>query len=106
MLPDVDDPGTAASVRKKLKLALGEPYTIDGYQIHLTASVGGVVYPTDGQTDEALIRKADDALYRAKARSANVSIKALPRDTWMVETQGPATFLEPRQGRNDDLEVQ
>jgi predicted signal transduction protein with EAL and GGDEF domain len=42
--------------------------------------MGGVVYPTDGQTDEELIRRADGALYRAKARSGNASIEARPMD--------------------------
>ena len=73
----------AAAVCGKLELALGEPYIIDGYEIRLTTSMGGVVYPTDGQTDEELIRRADGALYRAKARSGNASIKALPRETWV-----------------------
>jgi GGDEF domain-containing protein len=57
-----------------------EPYIVDGYEIRLTVSMGGVIYPTDGKTDEELMRKADDDLYGAKARSRNVSIKALPRE--------------------------
>ena len=80
MLPEVESPDIAAAVWGKLKLALSEPYIIDGYQIRLTVSMGGVVYPTDGQTDEELIRRADGALYRAKARSGNASIEARPMD--------------------------
>jgi len=107
MLPEVDNRGMAATVWGKLKMALGEPYIIDGYEIRLTASMGGVVYPTDGQTDEELIRKADDALYRAKARSGKASIKALPRETWAeADTRYPATFQQPGQWCNDDLEFQ
>ena len=60
--------------------------------------MGGVVYPTDGKTDEELIRKADDALYRAKARSGNAVIKALPREARAeAELQYPATFQESAQ---------
>jgi diguanylate cyclase (GGDEF)-like protein len=81
MLPEVDNPDMGAAVWLKLKLALSEPYMIDGYEVRLTASMGGVVYPTDGQTDEELIQRADNALYRAKARSGNASIKALPKET-------------------------
>jgi len=69
----------ATAVLGKLRMTLNEPYFIDGYQVHLTISVGAVVYPTDGQTDEELIRRADVALYRAKARSGNARIEALPR---------------------------
>jgi diguanylate cyclase len=93
MLPDVDKPRMAAAVWAKLKMALGEPYFIDGYEIRLTCSMGAVVYPTDGRTDEALIQKADDALYRAKARHGSASIKALPREIWAeADTPDPATF--------------
>ena len=53
VLPEVDNPGMATAVRTKLKLALGEPYIIDGYQVRLTISMGGVVYPTDGHTDKS-----------------------------------------------------
>ncbi len=77
MLPEVDNPGIAATVWTKLKLALGEPYIIDGYQVRLTISMGAVVYPTDGHTDQELIRRVDGALYRAKARSENALIEAL-----------------------------
>jgi diguanylate cyclase (GGDEF)-like protein len=92
MLPEVDNPATAAAVWTKLKLALREPYIIDGYQVRLTMSMGGVVYPTDGHTDQELIRRADEALYRAKARSENALIEALPRRaTVQVDTPFPAT---------------
>jgi diguanylate cyclase (GGDEF)-like protein len=77
MLPEVDNPATAAAVWTKLKLALREPYIIDGYRVRLTVSMGSVVYPTDGHTDQELIRRADGALYRAKARSENALIEAL-----------------------------
>jgi predicted signal transduction protein with EAL and GGDEF domain len=107
MLPEVDNPGMAAAVWGKLKLALGEPYIIDGYQVRLTTSMGGVVYPTDAQTDEELIRLADGALYRAKARSGNASIKALPRETLMdANTQYRAPPRHPRESHTDDLELQ
>jgi diguanylate cyclase (GGDEF)-like protein len=107
MLPEGDNLGMAAAVWGKLKLALGEPYVIDGYEIQLTVSMGGVVYPTDGKTDVELIRKADDALYRAKARSGNVHIKALPRETWAEpDTQYHATFQQLGHLGNGDLEFQ
>ena len=81
MLPEVDDAGMAAAAWTKLKLALGEPYIINGYQVRLTISMGSVVYPTDGYTDQELIRRADAALYRAKVRSQDALIEALPRRT-------------------------
>ena len=107
MLPEGDNLGMAAAVWGKLRLALGDPYIIDGYEIQMTVSMGGVVYPTDGKTDVELIRKADAALYRAKARSGNVHIKALPRGTEAeTATQYPATFQQIGHLGNDDLAFQ
>jgi len=98
MLPEVDYRDMADPVQGKLKLALSEPYIIDGYQVRLTASMGSVAYPTDGRTDEELIRQADGALYRAKARSGNASIRALPMKTGVeADTQYFATVQRPGQ---------
>lgn len=45
---------------------LSQPYTIDGQQVVIGASIGIAVSPDDGMTNEALIRNADLALYAAK----------------------------------------
>lgn len=68
MLPEVDSERMAAAVTTKLRLALGEPYSVDGHEVRIAVSVGRVAYPSDGQTYEELLRKADEALYRAKPR--------------------------------------
>ncbi len=107
MLPEVDGAGTAAAVRGKLKLALSEPYIVDGYRIHMTTSMGVVAYPTDGLTEEDLIRLADCALYRAKARSGDALIDALPGKAGMeANTQYPAAFQQSGQSRNEDAVLQ
>lgn len=96
MLPEVDGPSTAAAVWGKLTLALSEPYIVDGYQIRMSASMGVVVYPTDGLAEEELIRLADCALYRAKARSGDALIDALPGEARMnADTEYPAAFQQP-----------
>jgi diguanylate cyclase (GGDEF)-like protein len=105
MLPEVDNPGMAASVRAKLNLALSGPYIIDGYQVRMTVSIGDVVYPTDERTEEALIRRADAALYRAKARSGDAVIEALPRQWLQMDTPCSATSQEPGQGRDAGFRV-
>ena len=45
---------------------LSEPYSIDGHQVMIGASVGVALSPDDGVTAEAIIRNADLALYAAK----------------------------------------
>jgi len=76
MLPEVDQPSLADAVAAKVRARLGEPCYIDGYEICVTASIGTVVYPANGQTYEELIRQADAALYCAKTGSSGVSITA------------------------------
>ncbi len=107
MLPEVDNPGMAAAVWGKLKGALGEPYIIDGYRVRLTTSMGGVFYPTDGQTDEELMRRADGALYRAKARGGNASVEALLSEAWtQADARDVATFQQAGLWRDDELDLQ
>ena len=47
--------------------ALSQPYEIDGHEVVVGASVGAAMAPDDGDDPEQLFKKADMALYRAKA---------------------------------------
>lgn len=79
MLPAIDHPSLAAGVAEKLRRRLSEPYFIDEFEIRITASIGAAFYPIDGRTYEELINRADDALYRAKTKSArDATIILLP----------------------------
>jgi two-component system, cell cycle response regulator len=55
----------------KVLLAVSQPYFIQGQTIHMTASIGISTYPTDGEEIEALIKKADIALYESKRKGKN-----------------------------------
>jgi diguanylate cyclase len=76
MLSEIDNSHTAAALAVELGTRLGQPYVIDGYQIHITVSVGTAVYPTDGKTYDVLMKHADLAMYRAKGTGSYVSIFA------------------------------
>ena len=43
-----------------------KPFQVDGYELHLSASMGVSVYPKDGSDFKSLLRQADHAMYRAK----------------------------------------
>ena len=66
LLQDVHRPQDAAATARRVLGALDEVHSIDGQQIHVTASIGVSVYPDDGFDAETLTRNADTAMYRAK----------------------------------------
>lgn len=53
---------------KRLYKNIQKPYQIKNLTIRATTSIGIAVYPADGATPKALIRHADQALYKAKAK--------------------------------------
>ena len=61
-----DDDEAPATIGRRLVEKLSEPMILDGLSLQIGASIGLAIYPTDGATEEDLIRKADIALYRAK----------------------------------------
>ncbi len=71
VLTDVREPGTGTAVARRLNEALAAPFTIEGSAVRVTASIGVGLYPADGADAETLIKAADRAMYRAKARGRN-----------------------------------
>lgn len=60
------------SIAEKLLASIAdEPFNLDGHRIHLSASIGISIYPTDGADADTLMRQADQALHRAKADGRN-----------------------------------
>jgi diguanylate cyclase (GGDEF)-like protein/PAS domain S-box-containing protein len=67
-ITDIGSVDEAAPVAEKLALALGEPLPLEGQLLTVAASIGISVFPKDGDSVEALIRNADNAMYLAKDR--------------------------------------
>jgi len=61
----------AVFVAKKVINSLTVPFNILSHKIHIGASIGISVYPTDGDTPTVLLRNADTAMYRAKKAGGN-----------------------------------
>jgi diguanylate cyclase (GGDEF)-like protein len=68
LLSEVSHADDAALIAGKLLAALREPWRVGDRAVQLTASVGISLYPDDGDTIEALIGRADAAMYRAKSQ--------------------------------------
>lgn len=61
----------AAAVARKILDALSHPFAIEGHELFVGASIGISLFPADGADVETLIKHADIAMYRAKARGGN-----------------------------------
>lgn len=65
--PDGNESSTAAGMAKRVVEELAIPFQIDGLSHHIGASAGVSLFPDDATDSETLMRRADIALYRAKA---------------------------------------
>ncbi len=59
------------SVLNRVLGAIAAPYTVDGRNLKLSASIGVTLCPSDGSDPETLIRHADQAMYSAKQAGRN-----------------------------------
>jgi diguanylate cyclase (GGDEF)-like protein/PAS domain S-box-containing protein len=71
LLSQVEHAEDAAISARKMIAALSVPHTIAHHALQVTASIGVSIYPDDGLDGDALIKSADDAMYRAKATGGN-----------------------------------
>ena len=56
----------ASEIAEKIRSVFTDEYRLDGHELFVTASIGIVTYPHDGDTVETLLRHADTAMYHAK----------------------------------------
>jgi diguanylate cyclase (GGDEF)-like protein/PAS domain S-box-containing protein len=63
---------------KKIQSALSKPYTIQGNELHITPSIGIVVFPMDEENADDILKYADRAMYRAKDEGRNTIRFFLP----------------------------
>jgi diguanylate cyclase (GGDEF)-like protein len=74
-IASTDEPARAAD---RMLRSLHDPFTLDGQEVYVSASVGVAVYPEDGSSVEALMKNADTAMYRAKAGGRNGQVRYAP----------------------------
>jgi len=72
LVPDVT-PEVADSLANRLAMSLEESYLIGDQKLHCAASIGLALYPKNANTLTGLLREADQAMYRAKARCRGVT---------------------------------
>lgn len=71
ILVNLDQHQDAEKVATKLLEVMREPFKIDGITINLSTSIGIAFYPEQANNSKELLRKADYAMYEAKASGKN-----------------------------------
>ena len=71
ILDSVDNIATADIVAGKLLTTLSRTYALENQEASITASIGISIFPQDGEEAEALLNKADKAMYYAKGKGRN-----------------------------------
>ncbi|WP_442920573.1 EAL domain-containing response regulator [Massilia sp. S19_KUP03_FR1] len=71
VLPELRDRDDAKAIAEKFLEVLQAPFDLDGHEVHISASIGIAVYPSDGESIDELLRHADIAMYQVKALGKN-----------------------------------
>jgi len=66
LTPDIGDAHAMSAIAAKVHAALARPVSLGGRDLHITASIGVALYPSDGDGLEQLLAHADSAMYHAK----------------------------------------
>ncbi|HEY0846395.1 MAG TPA: diguanylate cyclase [Noviherbaspirillum sp.] len=78
LLPQIDAGQDGLLVAEKILAALSAPFHVAGHALDISASIGVAIYPEDGHDQEALLKSADTAMYRAK-ESGGAAVIAFSR---------------------------
>jgi len=71
VLPNLRDEQQAIALAQELMDQIRRPYTLEGYQLHVTPSVGISLFPDHGATPTELVSRADMGMYAAKKLGRN-----------------------------------
>ena len=79
VLPDGGDDYQLREGAQLVIATLGQPFHIDGHRLSVTPSIGAVNFPADGVDATLLLRRADAAMYAAKAQGRNCLVIYAPK---------------------------
>lgn len=65
---EVDDNAAATRMAEKILCQLAEPFDLGGITLKIEVSIGISLFPTHGDNLKTLMRMADSAMYKTKAR--------------------------------------
>ncbi len=71
ILDQLENREAAGRIASRVLELLRSPFSVNGHELHIGASIGLSVFPEDGTDFEMLQKNADVAMYRAKNRGGN-----------------------------------
>ncbi len=71
ILNDIASKDDVPPVAEKLTQSLANPFIIDNQELFVSTSIGISLFPQDGNDTQTLLKKADIAMYQAKAQGGN-----------------------------------
>lgn len=86
----------ATGVAREIIKSLEQPFVLEGLKVDIQASIGIALFPDHGSTADALMQRADIAMYAAKANKAGYSVYASEQE--QSNPQRLALMGELRQG--------
>lgn len=78
LLPHINFTEDVSRIARRILNVLSTPFCLEEQELYITASLGIVLAPYDGEDAETLLKKADTAMYRAKQQGKNDYLLYLP----------------------------
>ncbi|MCP1452810.1 MULTISPECIES: bifunctional diguanylate cyclase/phosphodiesterase [Pseudomonas] len=79
LLPGLQQPSDAEHIAQKLLNCFAAPFQAGEHEFFISASIGTSLYPQDGCDVATLVKNADAAMYRSKAKGRN-RVESYTRD--------------------------
>ncbi len=79
LLPGLLQPSDAVSIANKLLACFSAPFQAGEHEFFISSSIGCSLFPTDGTDVATLVKNADAAMYRSKAKGRN-RVESYTRD--------------------------
>ncbi len=71
LLPGLLQASDAQAIANKLLACFNTPFQAGEHELYISPSIGSCVFPTDGNDVATLVKNADAAMYRSKAKGRN-----------------------------------
>jgi diguanylate cyclase (GGDEF)-like protein len=105
LAPRLADAAAAGVLAERVAHALGQPVTLDGLPLDVTAAIGVALHPDHGSDNATLLRRAEVAMYDSKDRGATYAVYTPESDQNSVERLELLADLRQalETGRHDEI---